>query len=88
MENQYIYQLVSLVLLIAAALIFFIIPEQRSKKKKQEALANLKVGDKIITKGGLNGKVNEVKEDSVIISLSNSDQLVEVMLWGIEEVEK
>ena len=55
-------------LLMIAVLYFFMIMPQQKKAKKEKAFeSNLKVGDKIITKSGLHGKVAEIAEATVII---------------------
>ena len=47
---------------------FFIIRPQQSKiKKEQEIESSLKVGEKIITKSGIHGKIAEIAETTVVI---------------------
>ncbi|HHZ16230.1 MAG TPA: preprotein translocase subunit YajC [Clostridia bacterium] len=38
-------------------------PQQKMRKERQEMLDNLKVGDKIVTIGGIYGKITTLKED-------------------------
>ena len=55
-------------LLMFAVLYFFMImPAQKKAKKEKEFESALKVGDKIITKSGIHGKVAELSETTVII---------------------
>ena len=55
-------------LLMFVVLYFFMIrPQQKRAKQEKEFESALKVGDKIITKSGLHGKVAEVAETTVII---------------------
>ncbi|MNF09344.1 preprotein translocase subunit YajC [compost metagenome] len=42
-------------------------PQQKKAKAEKEFESALKVGDKIITKSGLHGKVSEVAETTVVI---------------------
>ncbi len=42
-------------------------PQQKKMKQEKEFEAGLKVGDKIITKSGLHGKVSELAETTVVI---------------------
>jgi len=44
-----------------------IMPQQRKAKKEKEFESNLKVGDKIVTKSGLHGKIHELAETTVVI---------------------
>jgi len=46
---------------------FMIRPQQKKAKQEKEFEAGLKVGDKIITKSGLHGKVSEIAEATVVI---------------------
>lgn len=46
---------------------FMIMPQQKRAKKEKEFESNLKVGDKIVTKSGLHGKIYELAETTVVI---------------------
>lgn len=55
-------------LLIFAVFYFLIImPQQKRAKKEREFEKSLSVGDRIITKSGIHGKIVELSEDSIII---------------------
>ncbi len=55
-------------LLMFVVIYFFMIrPQQKRAKNEKEFESTLKVGDKIITKSGLHGKVAEVSEATVVI---------------------
>jgi len=55
-------------LLMFVVIYFFMIrPQQKRAKQEKEFESALKVGDKIITKSGLHGKVAEVAETTVVI---------------------
>ncbi len=55
-------------LLMFVVLYFFMIrPQQQRAKKEKEFESALKVGDKIITKSGLHGKIAEVADTTVVI---------------------
>lgn len=42
-------------------------PQQKRAKAEKEFESNLKVGDKIITKSGLHGKIAELAETTVVV---------------------
>lgn len=46
---------------------FMILPQQKRAKKEKEFESTLKVGDKIVTKSGLHGKIAELGETTVVI---------------------
>ena len=55
-------------LLMFVVIYFFMIrPQQKRAKNEKEFESSLKVGDKIVTKSGLHGKVSELSETTVII---------------------
>ena len=55
-------------ILMFVVLYFFMIrPQQKRAKTEKEFESALKVGDKIITKSGLHGKIAEVADQTVVI---------------------
>jgi preprotein translocase subunit YajC len=60
-------------LLIFVVFYFFMIrPQNKKQKEIQKARAALKTGDKVVTSGGIFGKIKEVKDDSFIIEISEN----------------
>ena len=62
-----IQQFGPLVLIIAVFYFLMIVPQQKRQKKEKEFESNLKVGDKIVTKSGIHGKIAEIAETTVVI---------------------
>ena len=60
-------------LLLIFSIFFFLVirPEQQRRKKLQELVDNLKVGDKIVTTGGIYGVILNLRDDRLTI---RSDQ--------------
>ena len=56
-----------IVALIAIFYFLMIRPQQQRAKKERTFEAELKVGDKIITKSGMHGKIAEVNETTIVI---------------------
>jgi preprotein translocase subunit YajC len=55
-------------LVIGAVFWFLIIgPERKNRKKREQMLVALKKGDKVMTTGGLYGRVSELRDDTVIL---------------------
>jgi preprotein translocase subunit YajC len=61
------------VLLIAVMYIFFFLPQIRKQKKQKKFLEDLKKGDKIVTTGGIHGKIVELK--SLICVIETGGQI-------------
>jgi preprotein translocase subunit YajC len=60
-------QLPFLLLMFVVIYFFMIRPQQKKIKQEKEFESGLKVGDKIITKGGLHGKIAELAETTVVV---------------------
>jgi preprotein translocase subunit YajC len=55
-------------LLMFVVIYFFMIrPQQKRAKNEREFEKDLKVGDKIITKSGIHGKISELTDSTVIL---------------------
>ena len=55
------------VLLIAIMYIFFFLPQIKKQKKQKQFISELKKGDKIVTNGGIHGKISELKDLTAVI---------------------
>ena len=64
-------QLWPLLLILVVFYFFFIRPQTKKNKEMKKFREELKKGDKVITLGGLHGKVVELKETTVIIEVGN-----------------
>lgn len=62
-----IQQFLPFALMFVVIYFFMIRPQQKRAKQEKEFESQLKVGDRIITKGGLHGKVVEIAETTVVI---------------------
>ena len=58
---------IQLVLMIAVFYFLLIRPNQQRAKKEKAFEAALKVGDRVITKSGIHGKIAEIAQDTIII---------------------
>lgn len=62
-----LYQILMWGLIIGFFFVFLILPEKKRQKNLKKMMDSLKVGDKVMTRGGVIGKIVNVKEDSIII---------------------
>lgn len=60
-------QFLPFILMFVVIYFFMIRPQQKKIKQEKQFEAGLKVGDKIITKSGLHGKVAELAETTVVV---------------------
>jgi preprotein translocase subunit YajC len=67
--------LITMALVFAVMYFFMILPQKRKRKKLEEERANIKKGDKIISIGGIHGKIVEVDEHTVVVSVEDGTKL-------------
>lgn len=60
-----------IVALIAIFYFFMIRPQSQKQKKINKFRAGLSKGDKVMTAGGIYGKIREVKENVVVLEISD-----------------
>ena len=68
-ENPYMTFL-PLILIVVVFYFFIIRPQMKKQKELKNFRTSLAKGDKVITTGGIYGKINDIKEDSLIIEIS------------------
>ena len=80
------FSLVLMVLLIAMIYFMMIRPQKKKEKADKEMRESLRVGDEVITIGGIVGKVEKINEKSVIISTSAGKNKIEFLKSAIASV--
>lgn len=61
-------QIIMLVLIIVVFYFFMIRPQMKKQKELKKFREGLTVGDKVVTIGGIHGKILEVAETTIVIS--------------------
>ncbi|MCB0804421.1 MAG: preprotein translocase subunit YajC [Bacteroidales bacterium] len=64
-----------LILIVLVFYLFFIRPQMRKSKEQKKFREALKKGDKIITIGGIHGKIIEVQETTFTIEVEGQNRL-------------
>ena len=67
--------LLPLVLVIVVFYFFMIRPQMKKQKELRQFRDSVKNGDKVMTVGGIHGKVAEVKDTTVILEVENKMRL-------------
>jgi preprotein translocase subunit YajC len=62
-------------------------PQQRRQKEQQKLIGALKTGDRIVTSSGIHGRITNVKETTVIVSLTDNVK-IEMDKAAIATVDK
>ncbi len=58
--------------ILAIMYVLMIRPEQKKQKKRQSMLSSLKKGNRVVTTGGIHGTVWNVKDNSVMVKVSDN----------------
>ncbi len=65
-------QILPLVLIIGVFYMFMIRPQMKKQKELKTYREGLSKGDKIITTGGIHGKVADIKEQIVLVEIADN----------------
>ncbi|MBR2404910.1 MAG: preprotein translocase subunit YajC [Clostridia bacterium] len=78
------------IIIIGVMYFLMIRPQKKKEKLKQEMLSQLIVGDKILTIGGIHGKIVSIKGDNLIIETGKPSEpsTLKIARWAISEVTK
>ena len=79
MDAEMMAQLSSWGPIIILVLFFYFLlyrPQKQAQKKRDAMLAALKVGDEIITLGGMHGKITELDDKSVTLRVADGVNIV------------
>ncbi|MXW84138.1 MAG: preprotein translocase subunit YajC [Rhodothermaceae bacterium] len=64
-----------LLLIFLVFYLFIIRPQQKREKKRKAMIEAVKRGDKVVTAGGIHGKVHQVDESSVLLDVDGGIKL-------------
>jgi preprotein translocase subunit YajC len=65
-------QLIMLVMILVVFYFFMIRPQMKKQKELKKFRENLKVGDKVVTIGGVHGKILEISESTILVNSEGS----------------
>lgn len=70
------------------AIFYFLIirPQQKREKKTKEMRNNLKVGDQVVTIGGIHGSILKIKEDVLTIEVGADKTKLTIAKWAVGNV--
>ena len=69
--SPYIIQLIPIALVFAIFYFIILLPTKKKQKKLQEFLEALKVGDRVVTNGGIYGSVMKVNGNTVHLQIAD-----------------
>jgi len=81
------FQIVPILLMVAVFYFLLIRPQQRRQRQLQDTIAGLKIGDRVVTTGGVIGKITKVRDTSFII-LSADKSILEIARTAVAAVDE
>jgi len=83
-------QLLPIVLIIAVFYVLLIRPQQKRQRQLQETIATLKIGDRVVTTGGIIGVIITIKDASFFIRSAEKSilEIARSAVAGIDEEGK
>ena len=85
---QSLLSLLPFVLVIIVFYFILIRPQKKRDKAEQEMRDNLKVGDVVTTRGGIIGKITNIKDQQLTISTGADGIKIRVQRWAVLSKEE
>ena len=79
-------QLVPMVLIIGVFYVLLIRPQQKRQRQLQETIASLKIGDRVVTTGGVIGTITTIKDGSFLIR-SADKSILEIARTSVAAID-
>ncbi len=75
-EGGGIMSFLPLILIVLVFYLFFIRPQMKKSKDQKKFRASLQKGAKVVTIGGIHGKIVEIKDDAVILDVGKEIRMI------------
>ncbi len=66
---------VPLILMFAIFYFLLIRPQQKKAKQHKEMIGNLKIGDRVVTNGGIFGNIVRMKDTTIVLEIADKVQV-------------
>lgn len=76
MGNAQISTIIWFVVLIAVFYFLLIRPQQQRAKKHQKLVSELKVDDRVVTTGGIHGRIKSLRDKKVSLEVSKGVRII------------
>lgn len=74
-QGNVLGSILPLILMFAIFYFLLIRPQQKRQKQRNAMLNALKKGDRIVTIGGIHGTITELKDDVIVVRVSDNTKL-------------
>lgn len=87
-QNSMFSLIISMVILFGVMYVIVILPQKKKEKKSREMISALKVGEVVVSIGGVAGKIVNIKDDEITIETSVEKTQIVFKKWAIKEVNR
>ena len=90
MPENLAHLLLQLLLPVSIVVVFYFLiirPQRKKDKEVKNMLANLKVGDRITTIGGIYGTISAIKDDVITIDVGADKTKMIIARWAVRSLE-
>jgi preprotein translocase subunit YajC len=74
-EGNQLMNYLPLILIVLVFYLFFIRPQMKKSKDQKKFRENLQKGNKVITIGGIHGKILEISEKTITLDVGNQNKM-------------
>jgi preprotein translocase subunit YajC len=74
-DNSGIMNIIFLLVIFVIFYFFMVRPQNKKRKDLQNMRENLKKGDSVVTIGGIHGKINDVNESTVSLTIDSNTKI-------------
>jgi len=67
--------IIFIVMIIAILYFLLFMPQRKQEQKRKQMIENLKKGDEVITSGGIHGTITRVKDNVVVVKVSEKTEI-------------
>lgn len=80
-------QMLPIVLILAVFYFLLIRPQQRRQRQLQETISSLKIGDRVVTTGGIIGVITTIRDTSFLIRSADKSilEIARSAVAGVDE---
>lgn len=81
----------SILMLVGAAVLLYFLyikPQKKRDKERIQMHNMLKIGDVVVTIGGIIGIITSIKEEVVVLETGSDKNKIRIKKWAIKNIEK
>lgn len=86
LNSTVVFNVLVPIIFFAAFYFFIMLPQKKREKKIKDMRDAMKVGDEVVTIGGMVGRITKITEDQITIEVGADKTRLNFEKWGIGKV--